>query len=237
MARAEVTPPGFRYLIPKTRLCAETMPHGHGPPRPTQAPPEPTTGPSRMCLASEVSGAERPLHPPLGATGDEPPAVFGRRVGERSAPASARDVAAGAGFRAPAGGAGRPLHELPCCVLFLTTTRSQPRLGLVEGSRGPTQIHIRGLCNWVGEPAGHLGAESPSRRTAGPTSAKRTKPPCPHWPRARAFSDAPRECGVPTPPCSALRLLSSPAHSRACPFAVARATQIYRRKRNQPGIN
>ena len=40
---------------------------------------------------------------------------------------------------------------------FLTTTRSQPRLGLVEGSRGPTQIHIRGLCHWAGEPAGHLG--------------------------------------------------------------------------------
>ena len=53
----------------------------------------------------------------------------------------------------------------------------------------------------------------------------------------RAFPDTPRECGVPTPPCSALRLLSSPAHSRACPFAVARATQVYRRKRNQPGIN
>ena len=52
-ARAEVTPPGFGYyLIPKTRLCAETMPHG--PPRPTKAPPEPTTGPSSMCLASEV---------------------------------------------------------------------------------------------------------------------------------------------------------------------------------------
>lgn len=42
-ARAEVTPPGFGYLIPKTRLCAETIPHD--PPRPTQAPPEPTPGP------------------------------------------------------------------------------------------------------------------------------------------------------------------------------------------------
>ena len=31
---------------------------------------------------------------------------------------------------------------------LLTTTRSQPRLGLVEGSRGPTQTHIRGLCHW-----------------------------------------------------------------------------------------
>ena len=64
---------------------------------------------------------------------------------------------------------------------FLTTTRSQPRLGLVEGSRGPTQIHIRGLCHWAGEPAGHLGADSPSRRAAEHASAKRTKPPCPHW--------------------------------------------------------
>ena len=63
---------------------------------------------------------------------------------------------------------------------FLTTTRSQPRLGLVEGSRGPTQIHIRDLCHWAGEPAGHLGAESPSRRTAGPASTRKTSPPCPH---------------------------------------------------------
>ena len=29
-----------------------------------------------------------------------------------------------------------------------------------------------------------------------------------------AIPDAPRECGVPTPPCSAFRLLSSPAHSQ-----------------------
>ena len=52
VARAEVTPPGFAYLIPKTRLCTETMPHD--PLRPPQAPPEPTPGPSRLCLASEV---------------------------------------------------------------------------------------------------------------------------------------------------------------------------------------
>ena len=56
---------------------------------------------------------------------------------------------------------------------FLTTARSQPRVDLVEGSRGPTQIHIRGLCQWAGEPAGHLDAESPSRRTAGPASARK----------------------------------------------------------------
>ena len=54
-----------------------------------------------------------------------------------------------------------------------TPTRSQPLLGLVEGPRGPTQIHIRGLCYWAGEPSGHLGAESPSRRTAGPASARK----------------------------------------------------------------
>ena len=35
------------------------------------------------------------------------------------------------------------------------------------------------------------------------------------------FPDAPRACGVPTPPCSAFRLLSKPAHSRAWPFAVS----------------
>ena len=38
----------------------------------------------------------------------------------------------------------------------------------MEGSRGPTQIHIRGLCHWAGEPACHLSAEPPSRRTSEP---------------------------------------------------------------------
>ena len=62
------------------------------------------------------------------------------------------------------------------------TTRRHPRLGLVSGSScDPTQIHIRGLCHWAGEPAGHLGAESPSRRTARPASARKTSSPCPHW--------------------------------------------------------
>jgi hypothetical protein len=32
-----------------------------------------------------------------------------------------------------------------------------------------------------GVPAGHLGADSPSRRAAEHASAKRTKPPCLHW--------------------------------------------------------
>ena len=31
------------------------------------------------------------------------------------------------------------------------------------GLRGPTLIHTRGLRHWAGEPARHLGAESPSR--------------------------------------------------------------------------
>ena len=34
--------------------------------------------------------------------------------------------------------------------------------------------------HWAGEPAGNLGAESPSRRTAKPVSARETSPPCPH---------------------------------------------------------
>ena len=72
-----------------------------------------------------------------------------------------------------------------CGIALNSTTRRHPRLGLVSalvaGSRGPAQIHIRGLCHWAGEPAGHLGAESPSRRTARPASARKTSPPCPHW--------------------------------------------------------
>ena len=115
---------------------------------------------------------------------------------------------------------------------------SQAGVGLVEGSRGPTQIYIRGLCpclcHWAGEPAGHhLGADSPSRRAAERRARERQENEAALSALApRALPGAPRECGAPTPPCSALRLLSSPAHSRACPFAVARATQVYRRKRN-----
>ena len=69
-----------------------------------------------------------------------------------------------------------------CRIALNSTTRRHPRLGLAAGSRGPTQIHIRGLCHWAGEPraAGHLGAESPSRRIAGPSSARKTSPRCPH---------------------------------------------------------
>ena len=70
-----------------------------------------------------------------------------------------------------------------CGIALNSTTRRHPQLGLVSGSCGPTQIHIRGLCHRAGEPAGHLSAESPSRRTARPASARKTSSPCPHWRR------------------------------------------------------
>ena len=70
-----------------------------------------------------------------------------------------------------------------CGIALNSTTRRHPWLGLVAGSRSPTQTHTRGLRHWAGEPAGHLGANSPSRRAAEHASAKRTKPPCPHWRR------------------------------------------------------
>ena len=34
-----------------------------------------------------------------------------------------------------------------CGIALNSTTRRHPRLGLVSGSRGPTQIHIRALCH------------------------------------------------------------------------------------------
>ena len=65
---------------------------------------------------------------------------------------------------------------------FRSSIRRRPRLGWVVRSRHLTHPRIRrGLCHWAGEPAGYLGADSPSRRAAEHASAKRTKPPCPHW--------------------------------------------------------
>jgi hypothetical protein len=98
-------------------------------------------------------------------------------------------LAIGVARRGARRGGERTLRIPPSCSdpvshtlnLGSTPTQSRPRLGLVSGSRGPTQIHIRGLCHWAGEPAGHLGAESPSRRTARPASARKTSSPCPHW--------------------------------------------------------
>ena len=71
-----------------------------------------------------------------------------------------------------------------CGISLNSTTRRHPRLGLVPGSRGPTQIHIRGGASATGpvsRRASHLGAESPSRRTARPASARKTSSPCSHW--------------------------------------------------------
>ena len=104
------------------------------------------------------------------------------------------------------------LYGGSCGIALNSTTRRHPRLGLVSGSRGPTQIHIRGLCHWAGEPAGHLGADSPSRRAAEHASAKRTKPPCPHW--LRGLSQAHHVNAVSR-------------HRRVPPFASSRRPLTY----------
>ena len=64
--------------------------------------------------------------------------------------------------------------------VFRPSTRRRPRLASVVRSRHMTHPRIRGLCHWAGKPAGHLGAESPSRRTSGPASARKPSPPCSH---------------------------------------------------------
>ena len=116
---------------------------------------------------------------------------------------------------------------------FLTTTRSQPRLGSVGGSRGPTQIHISGA-----------SATGPvSRRATSAPSHRADEPPGPQAPGkqaalttpiARIVPGAVRECDVPVPTCSAFRLLSSLSYSHAWPFAVAKATQVCTRNRTSP---
>ena len=120
-------------------------------------------------------------------------------------------------------------------VVFVSYTQSHPRLGLAARSRHITHPRIWGLCHWAGETAGHLGAESPSRRTAGPASARIASRPCPYsTPIARVVPGAVRECDVPVPLCSAFRLLSSLSYSHAWPFAVAKATQVCTRNRTNP---
>ena len=114
-----------------------------------------------------------------------------------------------------------------------TPTRSQPLLGLVEGPRGPTQIHIRGLCYWAGEPSGHLSA--PSHRADEPPGPQAPgNKPALYTLMARIVPGAVRECDVPVPPCSVFRLLSSFSYSNAWPFAVAKATQVFTRNRTNP---
>ena len=127
-----------------------------------------------------------------------------------------------------------------CHAPLVPTPAPCPRprkLGLVEGSRGPTETHTRGLCHWAGEPAGHL----PRRRVTEPTSRRARKrqesKPALSTLIARIVPGAVGECDVPVPQCSAFRLLSSLSYSHAWPFAVsgkAKATQVCKRNRTSP---
>ena len=113
---------------------------------------------------------------------------------------------------------------------LLTPTPNQPRLGLVARSRGPTQICIRGVCHWTGEPKSRRAGravESQSRRATERARGRQPSPPRPL--RAStpvAVPDAPRNFDAPLPPHSAFRLLSLLAHTRTWPFAVAKATGL-----------
>ena len=78
------------------------------------------------------------------------------------------------------------------------------------------KTHFRSLCHWAG---GSSDDGPTSRRAANKPTSRRvherqeTEPASP-TPTPMGIPDAPRECGVPTPPCSAFGLLSSPAHSK-----------------------
>ena len=78
----------------------------------------------------------------------------------------------------------RYLHGRNGAVVFVLYTQSRPRLGFAARSRHSTHPRIIwGLYHcghWAGGTAGHLGAESPSRRSAGTASARKASPPCPH---------------------------------------------------------
>ena len=88
-------------------------------------------------------------------------------------------------------------------------------------------------------PLGRRADGPPSRRVAEPTSRRARKRQefeiALSTPTPRTVQDVPRECEGRTAPCPGFRLLSSPTHSHAWPFAVARATQVCRRNHNQSG--
>ena len=63
-----------------------------------------------------------------------------------------------------------------------------------------------------------------------------SKPVVQWWLSLNSSTGAVRKCDVPVPPCSAFRLLSSLSYSRACPFAVAKATQVSTRNRTSPVV-
>ena len=65
-----------------------------------------------------------------------------------------------------------------CGIALNSTTRRHPRLGLVSGSRGPTQIHIRGLCHWATGPV----SMPVSRRATSAPSHRADEPPGPQAP-------------------------------------------------------
>ena len=110
---------------------------------------------------------------------------------------------------------------------------SDPQLGLVARCGARAQIHFRGLCHWAGELTARQAAEPPSRRAAECTSARKSSPPRPHRPQGQ-FETHPAKWHVHTPPCSAFPLHSSPTHSYAWLFVVARATQFRGRKHSRP---
>ena len=122
-------------------------------------------------------------------------------------------------------------HVANSGVRFACPMRTHRQRGLAIRSRVLTHPRIRGLCHWAGEPAGRHGAESPSRRAAEHASERKSSSPRLHRPQGLSQ----------THPAHAVfrhrrvRLLWSPAHSRAWPFVVAKATQVCRRNRNQPG--
>ena len=64
-----------------------------------------------------------------------------------------------------------------CGIALNSTTRRHPRLGLVAGSRGPTQIHIRGLRH--SRPVSRRATSAPSHRGA-------DEPPGPQAPGKQA---------------------------------------------------
>ena len=95
---------------------------------------------------------------------------------------------------------------------LLPPTRSQPRLGSVARSRVPTQIHIRGVCHWAGEPKSQT-----SRRVAEPTRHRARKSQT-----SKPASAASTPVAVPDAPA-----ISMPRRRRTLPFAFSRRSLTY----------
>ena len=107
----------------------------------------------------------------------------------------------------------------------------QPRLGIAPPARLGGAMRRCDKNPLPGRmPLGRRADGAPSHRITKPTSRlareRQEIEPGSSTLIPRTVPDAPRECGVPTPPRSPFRLLSSLALSRAWPFAVAKATQV-----------